>query len=233
MPYSPDNPPDLVIFDNDGVLIDSEHLAGVANAQVLGEYGIDISADEAVERFIGLGPKNMQAEFAKLGIPLTKEYEYKVWHVLRDRIHSELKAIDGVIDLIRAIKAANIPVCVCSNAPEQWLTTSHRIVGLDAVLSAPHYFHRDLVEHPKPAPDLHLLALDSFGVAANRALVIEDSSVGAMGAVAAGIPVFGFTGASGVPKTRSEQLMDVGCQQTLATMVDVGKLLLGTAYQGK
>jgi len=225
MPFSPTNPPELVIFDNDGVLIDSEILAGDANAEALASFGISMNAEEAMHRFIGLGPAGMKESLLALGVADLASYQRKVWQAMGDKIATQLTAIDGAIDLIAKLKAAGIPVCVCSNADENWLLTTHRQVGLSAVLNPLHYFHRDLVEHGKPAPDMHLLALDTFGVAADRALVIEDTMVGAEGAISAGIEVWGFTGASGVPENRTKALMSLGCQKVLASHQEIGELI--------
>ena len=226
MPFSPTNPPELVIFDNDGVLIDSEILAGEANAQALATFGVNMDAAEAMHRFIGLGPAGMEDSLKALGIEDLEAYQQTVWQAMRDKIKTELNAIDGAIDLIAAIKAAGIPVCVCSNADEQWLVTTHQQVGLSSVLNPLHYFHRDLVARGKPAPDMHLLALDTFGIAADRALVIEDTTVGAQGAISAGIEVWGFTGASGVPHTRNQELLDLGCQKILASHQEIRELII-------
>ena len=226
MPFSLDNPPELVIFDNDGVLIDSEILAGEANAQALAAFGVKMDAAEAMHRFIGLGPAGMEDSLRALGIADLAAYQQTVWQAMGDKIKTDLTAIAGARDLISALKLAGIPVCVCSNADEQWLVTTHQQVGLSSVLNPLHYFHRDLVAQGKPAPDMHLLALDTFGIAADRALVIEDTSVGAKGAISAGIEVWGFTGASGVPKTREKELLDLGCQKILASHGEIRKLII-------
>ena len=147
MPFSPTNPPELVIFDNDGVLIDSEILAGEANAQALAAFGVKMDAAEATHCFIGLGPAGMTDSLLALGIDDVAAYEKTVGQAMGHKIKTELNAIDGAIDLIAALKAAGIPVCVCSNADEQWLVTTHQQVGLSSVLNPLHYFHRDLVAH--------------------------------------------------------------------------------------
>ena len=109
MPFSPTNPPELVIFDNDGVLIDSEILAGEANAQALATFGVNMDAAEAMHRFIGIGPAGMEDSLKALGIDNTEAYQQTVWQAMRDKIKTELNAIDGAIDLIATLKAAGIP----------------------------------------------------------------------------------------------------------------------------
>lgn len=227
MPYSPRNLPDLVIFDNDGVLIDSEIIAAQATANGLRAYGIEMSVEECMHAFVGLGKPDMLAKLEAMGHRVDDNLDEHIQTAFLAESDAHLQAVKGAHETLAAIRAANIPVCVCSNAGLGWIERTHKQLGLFEHFTSALYFHRDLVKTPKPAPDMHALALDTFGVRADRALVIEDTTAGAGGAHAAGIPVWGFVGASGVEPKRRDALLDQGADRVFDNHESLRNALLG------
>lgn len=228
MPFSPTNLPDLVIFDNDGVLIDSEIIAAKATSSALSQFDVHMSPDEAMHTFVGMDKASMKEKLVQMKPGLDVEgLDLAIHKAFRDQADTSLEAIDGAIETVAAIKAANIPVCVCSNASLEWIVLTHKKLGLYEHFSPALYFNLSMVKRGKPLPQMHALALDSFGVKPENALVIEDTTSGAGGAHANGIPVWGFVGATGVDASRKQELLDQGAVQVFDTHKDLRTALLG------
>ena len=182
---------ELIIFDCDGVLIDSQVLQCQVDAAELTRLGYPITADELGRQFIGVATKDVQAHVERvLGRALPADFEE-----VRDRLvdaayRSELKAIAGIREAVAEI---GLPACVASNAQTARLRDVLDLTML-LPLFAPNTFGADLVAQPKPAPDLFLLAAERMRVDPSRCVVIEDSATGVQAARAAGMTVFGFLG---------------------------------------
>jgi HAD superfamily hydrolase (TIGR01509 family) len=183
---------DLVIFDCDGVLIDSELLSIRADRECLLEDGIDISADEIQERYTGISWADMLADLAARHGPLAPNLAERHRLRLRSLFEAELKAIPGVAALLDALACKT---CVASSGRPERLRHALALVGLYDRFH-PHIFSAVEVAHGKPAPDLFLLAADRMGVVPIRTIVIEDSLPGIAAAVAAGMTAIGFAGGS-------------------------------------
>ena len=171
--------PELIIFDCDGVLIDSQVLQCQVDAAELTRLGYPVTADELGRRFTGVATKDVQAHVEHiLGRALPADFEE-----VRDRLvdaayRSELQAIAGIWEVVAEI---GLPACVASNAQ----TARLRDV-LDLTMLLPLFAHNtfgaDLVAQPKPAPDLFLLAAERMRVEPSRCIVIEDSATGVQAA---------------------------------------------------
>lgn len=184
---------DLVIFDCDGVLVDSEVISCRAHADVLTACGYPITADQVFDRFLGRSAKQARLEIeAELGRPLPDDFTPLLQDHLFRAFEAELQAIEGIAQALDAIGA---PVCVASSGSHRRMQVS---LGATRLYDrfAPHIFSSAQVEHGKPAPDLFLFAAAQMNARAAACVVVEDSVAGVTGAVAAGMTVFGFCGGS-------------------------------------
>ncbi|KAA2237328.1 HAD family hydrolase [Salinarimonas soli] len=198
---------DLVIFDCDGVLIDSESLAARVHAEALGALGYPTSAAELIRRFTGVPDREMYAVIeSEWGRSLPADYDERARAALSALYARDLRPIPGVGAALDGIRH---PVCVASSSAPDKLRTVLRLTGLHDRF-APNIFSASQVSRGKPAPDLFLFAAERMGVAPARCLVIEDSVAGVAAAVAAGMPVLGFTGASHCGPGHGERLTQAG-----------------------
>jgi HAD superfamily hydrolase (TIGR01509 family) len=180
---------DLVIFDCDGVLIDSERLAIRTESQILTELGWPLTEDEVIERFVGRSSTYMQSVIEeKLGRPVDWKAEFE--RRVREVCERELVPVDGVVAVLDELTA---PSCVASSSGHQMLDFKLGLTGL-AERFAGRIFSADDVAHGKPDPAVFLFAASSMGVAPARCAVIEDSVSGVQAGLAAGMSVFAFTG---------------------------------------
>ena len=193
---SPDVPFDdvgLVIFDCDGVLVDSERLAVRIEALLLNEMGWSISEAEIVERFMGRSDAYMMGEIEKgLGRPVpdwTARYE----SALHDAFHADLTPVAGVVEALDIIEAAGLPTCVASSGTHDKMRMTLGLTGLRSRFEG-RISSASEVKNGKPAPDLFLLAAQRAGVAPERCVVVEDSRSGIEGAWAAGMRSVGYAG---------------------------------------
>ncbi|MFF1816300.1 HAD family hydrolase [Kribbella sp. NPDC058245] len=183
----------LVIFDNDGVLVDSERLANKILAELLTEAGLPYTFDEAVRDFMGGSMTSMrQKAEAQLGRPLPADLEERYHQRLFDGF-ANLQAVEGVEGVLDDLEAAGTPYCLASSGTHQRIRTALTAVGfLDRF--AGRIFSAEDVAHGKPAPDLFLHAAATLGVQPADCVVVEDSPLGVAAANAAGMTVFGYAG---------------------------------------
>ena len=216
---------DCVIFDCDGVLVDSEPIVHRVLNRVLNEIGIEITLEESMKWFLGRAVRDELGNIeARLGKPLPRNF-LSEWFVRRDAaLIEELEAVPHVRQAIEAIKARGLPVCVASGADriKVKLQLNHtQLVELftdDAARE--HIFSATEVEHSKPAPDVYLLAARTMGVDPSRCAVIEDSPTGATAGVAAGMTVFGYAAS-----TNADALRAVGVTTIFTDMRELPGLI--------
>ena len=214
--------PALVIFDCDGVLIDSQVIQCRIDAVELTRLGFTVTAEELARQFIGTATKDVQAHVeTKLGRPLPSDFE-----VTRDRLvdaayKTELRAVAGVAELLGRI---GLPVCVASNAQ---LDRLREVLALTGLLNyfEPNVFGADLVARPKPAPDLFLHAAACLNVSPPHCVVIEDSETGIRAAKAAGMQVLGFYGAGHCFPGYEQVLIAAGASAVFRSMGELLALL--------
>ena len=209
--------PDLIIFDCDGVLVDSELLSCGALADVLGGAGIDLSLDEALKLFLGRSTKAVLEHYRSLGRELPDSFFADLKQRVRDRFSASLQPIPGIAALLSAL---TVPCCVASSSDLDRIRFSLQFTGLighfgDRLYSA------EMVARGKPAPDLFLLAADRMGIPPARTLVVEDSVGGVMAAKAAGMTVWGFVGGSHYrSRDGRAMLYDAGADRVFDRMAD-------------
>ena len=183
--------PKLVIFDCDGVLVDSEPISLAIVRATLARHGLEVSESESRDLFLGISSSSARkvAE-RRLGAALPEAFEVDLAREVIAEFERDLKGVSGVRE---AIGALGRPVCVASSSSPERIRASLRIVGY-ADLFGPRIFSAHDVANGKPAPDLLLHAAKTLGAAPADCLVVEDSVAGVTAATRAGMTVFGFTG---------------------------------------
>ncbi|WP_432942330.1 HAD family hydrolase [Kribbella sp. CA-253562] len=181
----------LVIFDNDGVLVDSERLANTILAELLTEAGLPYTFEETVRDFMGGSMVSMrQKAEARLGRALPADLEDRYHQRLFDGF-ANLQAIEGVAAVLDHLDAAGTPYCLASSGTHRRIHTALTAVGFWDRFEGRIYSAED-VAHGKPAPDLFLHAASTLGVKPADCVVVEDSPLGVAAANAAGMTVFGY-----------------------------------------
>jgi HAD superfamily hydrolase (TIGR01509 family) len=214
--------PDLVIFDCDGVLIDSEALACRVDSECLAEIGIDLSAEAIAARYIGISTPDMLKDIARTaGRDLPPDLPALMRRRIREAFETRLVAIDGIADVLAGLA---VPVCVASGSKPDRLEHSLGLVGLWQHF-APNVFSATQVSRGKPAPDLFLLAAREMSVPPSGCVVIEDSPFGVQAAVSAGMNPLGFTGASHCGPAHAEVLRKAGATRVFSRMAELPAIL--------
>lgn len=184
---------ELVVFDCDGVLVDSEPLAVRVEAELITELGWALGEDDVLERFVGRSDAHMLAEIEReLGRPVP-EWTDRYTSALHEAFRAELRPVPGVVDALDELDRRGRATCVASSGTFDKMRLTLGLCGLwdrfeGRISSATE------VAHGKPAPDLFLLAADRAGVAPQRCVVVEDSRSGVEAARAAGMRVLAYAG---------------------------------------
>jgi HAD superfamily hydrolase (TIGR01509 family) len=194
----------LVIFDCDGVLVDSEPIANRVFAEQLGLHGFTLSADEVMRRFVGNSRDTciaMAGEMRGKPLPATfgKDWD-EAFHVA---LAQEVRPVAGIPELLRSLP---IPYCVASNGEPEHMRIGLTAAGLMPLVEG-RLFSAALVPRPKPAPDVYLHAAATMGVPPARCAVVEDTPTGVRAGVAAGMRVFAYAGG---PQTDVEVVAALG-----------------------
>ena len=219
---------DAVIFDCDGVLIDSETIAHEVELDALQRIGLFFDSHEHRSRLQGLTVKGWgdaldEIHKAQKGRPLPSGFMDQLSAEITRRILSDIRPIAGASDAARAFRGAK---AVASSSPKLELHGKVRALGLWDVFDG-QVFSGDDVAHGKPAPDLFLLAAGRLGVAGSRCIVIEDSVNGVKAGVAAGMTVWGFTGGPHCRPDQARDLLEVGAARVFESMGALEAVLLG------
>lgn len=209
--------PSLLIFDCDGVLVDSERLSHEVLRQMLAEHGVALSLQEALDRFMGTSTERCLELLSQLmGSAAPADF----MHRFRDRtfaaFETSLQPVAGVPELLRSLPHR---YCVASNGPREKMRLTLRLTGLIGFLEGRMFSAQD-VARPKPAPDLFLRAAAALGARPDECLVIEDSPTGVAAARAAGMPVFGYAWMG-----QGERLCAAGAAWVFDSMAELPRLL--------
>ena len=182
---------ELVIFDCDGVLVDTERLAVRVDVQVLAQLGWVMTEAEVVERFVGLSDATIrEAIEAHTGRRLADNWEQEFRHLYRSSFAESLTAVDGVVE---ALDGITLRTCVASSGSHEKMRFTLGLTGLLERFDG-RMFSVSEVERGKPAPDVFLHAAARMGVAPAACAVVEDSRFGVEAARAAGMRAFGYAG---------------------------------------
>jgi HAD superfamily hydrolase (TIGR01509 family) len=187
----------LVIFDCDGVLVDSEPIAVRIDVEMLAEVGVTMSEQEVIERYVGRSPEVFLAETeARLGRSLPEGWFASGEARIRRAYATELRPVDGITEALESIAD---PVCVASSSARENVRYKLELTGLYERFAG-HIFSATEVANGKPAPDLFLHAAARMGAAPADCVVVEDSRYGVQAARAAGMDVFGYAGGLTAPE---------------------------------
>lgn len=209
----------LVIFDCDGVLVDSELIACAADAEALSEIGYEITCERVVERFAGMPSEAMyDIVEAELGRTLPSDFDTQVKKRVLEKYRTELRAIDGAAEVLSTMKTRK---CVASSSNPAKLALGLIETGLFESVY-PYVFSTALVDRGKPHPDLFEYSARVMGVDGSECLVVEDSVAGVTAARAAGMKPIGFAGGSHCPPGHSDRLVAAGA----TTVINDLRLLL-------
>ncbi|WP_228990647.1 HAD family phosphatase [Streptomyces sp. DH8] len=185
---------ELVIFDNDGVLVDSEPLANTVLSGYLTELGHPTSYDESIRDYMGSAVHRVHDLIEeRTGQKLPEDFDTTLSSRTFAAFEQELVAVDGVEELLGKLVADGVAYCVASSGSHERIRVGHRRTGIDQWFEDEWIFSSEDVGRGKPAPDLFLHAAECMGVAPERCVVIEDSPLGVEAARAAGMDVYGFT----------------------------------------
>lgn len=185
---------ELVIFDNDGVLVDSEPLANTVLSGYLTELGHPTSYDESIRDYMGSAVHRVHDLIEeRTGRKLPEDFDTTLSSRTFAAFEQELVAVDGVEELLGKLVADGVAYCVASSGSHERIRVGHRRTGIDQWFEDEWIFSSEDVGRGKPAPDLFFHAAERMGVAPERCVVVEDSPLGVEAARAAGMDVYGFT----------------------------------------
>ena len=208
-----------VIFDCDGVLIDSEKISMDVDIALLAENGIKLTEAEIHHRFVGTTFEAMVVELEReYKRPLPPDLAARKDGMMLDLYRCDLKPVPGVISMLNKLK---LPKSIGTNGPRERAMEALRMTGLEPFFGDRLTTYED-VQNGKPAPDIYLLAAKRAGFAPARCLVVEDSVTGATSALVAGCIVIGFTGVAHDPQAKAKELQKLGVSHVIH---DMGELL--------
>lgn len=208
-----------IIFDCDGVLVDSEILANRVEAELKTELGFPTTTEEQIQKFVGFGSNHpvMIEELKRL----PKNYLETVDQRIHKIYETELKAIYGVLELLQSLEN---PICVASSSEPEWINQKLKITQLKPFFDK-SIFSGHMVKATKPAPDLFLFAAHKMEWDISECLVIEDSVAGVIAGRAAGMTVCGFLGGSHILPGHAERLIQAGADYIVSDIRKIKPLL--------
>ena len=211
-------PPEMVLFDCDGVLVDSESLTADVLISNLGRHGLMITHNQLSDFFLGGTIMGVAAKARELGADLPANWIDDIYEEIFDVLGREVEPIPGVDAVLDSLDAAGIAYAVGSNGPRRKMEITLTRCGLADRLRGRVYSRQD-VANPKPAPDVYLKAAKDAGIAPAQCVVIEDSPNGARAGIAAGMVTFGFAA-----ETDPSRLQPI-CDLVFNDMADLPGLL--------
>ena len=182
----------LIIFDCDGVLVDSEPVTNRLLAEELTACGLPTTTDQAINRFVGGTIRSVYEKAVEMGARLPDDWVEHFYARMIGTLRTEVTIMPGIVDVLDALDEAGIPYCVGSNGPMLKMDATLKVTGLWDRLEGRIYSAHD-VGIAKPDPGLFLHAARDMGFGTDACTVIEDSASGARAAEAAGMRCFGFT----------------------------------------
>lgn len=216
--------PDLVIFDFDGVLVDSEIIAARVEADVITAAGYEISGEELSQLYAGLTFKDIMLRIEEVAaIPLSASLIDEAEKRVDQRLRAEVRAIEGAREAVLSVTGKR---CICSNSRTERIGFMAEKTGLAPLFQGRIFSALDTPSgKPKPAPDVFVHAAKSLGADASSTFVVEDSVHGIAGARMAGMRVIGFTGGSHTYPGHSDILMEAGAETVIRRWADFPSVL--------
>ena len=221
--------PLLVIFDCDGVLVDSEPIASRVLAEALSELGFPLTAQQAIDRYTGISLGAVLALVeAEWGRRLPADFAALLGERDRAAFAAELQPVSGAAEMLAGL---GLPRCVASSGTIAKIRGNLSRTGLLQYLE-PHLFSATMVARGKPAPDLFLHAAAMMAVPPARCVVIEDSLAGVRAARAAGMCVFGFHGGGHARPDSAAALQATGATRVFSRLCELPGLLASPVPAG-
>ena len=216
---------DAIIFDFDGVLLESELELNRLTAELLTNLGAPTTLEEALQFFTGLtGPDVMKIIENRLGGPVPTSFNEEMRRASARALDEGLEPLIGAVDFVRALPPA-LPRAVASSSSTRWIRTHLDHLGLRDSFEPHIYSGKEHVTRGKPEPDLYLHAAQELGIDIVRAVILEDSRVGATGALASGATVIGLAAGRHCLDGHDEMLRDVGVEHVARSFGEVRRLL--------
>ena len=218
--------PKLVIFDCDGVLVDSEPLTTLAMQRVVARYGLRLELDEIQARFRGVSNNQIHDRvLAHWGVQLPDDIVSLIEEAERIAVEDGLRAIPGVADAVRSVAASGMAVCVGSNGSPDAIAQRLRLTGLYPWFEG-RLFSAAVMARGKPHPDVFLHAAETMGFSPSECVVIEDSAAGVQAALAAGMRALAYV---------ASPTSDVADSMGVERFIDMASLpaLLGLSEPGR
>ncbi len=214
-----------IIFDFDGVLLESEYAGNVHIAHALTDIGHPTTIDEALAMFTGVGGQHfLDAVAGYIGRPIPDAFMASRRAEDARVLAEGLDAVAGAVDFIRSLPT-DLPRAIASSSTTHWITTHLDHLGLRAAFGDHIYSGREHVTHGKPAPDIYLHAAAAIGVPIERTLIIEDSPVGIAGAVASGARVVGLAAGQHCGPGHADTLRAAGAAHVVSGFDAIARLL--------
>ncbi|MEN8249147.1 MAG: HAD family phosphatase [Bacteroidota bacterium] len=208
-----------ILFDCDGVLVDTEYIAALKMREALEARGITIDFNSYLQEHSGT---TFSAIFEYyFGETMTSEERYELMMKVEDDVAAEVKTITGIPELLRNISKDK---SVVSNSSIATVRHALKVTGIQDNFNG-RIFSSEQVPNAKPAPDLYLFAIQSLGLQPDEMLVVEDSPAGAKAAVSAGLKVIGFTGASHILPGHDEKLKSLGAVATASNAEELNTII--------
>lgn len=207
---------ELVIFDCDGVLVDSERITNTVLAEMLNELGLAVTLDDMFEQFVGHSITyclELSEKLLQRSVPDNFEQEFHERTAIAYQKH--LQPVPGIVDILQGLE---IPYCVASNSTHQEMQTTLGITHLLDYFEGKRFSVSD-VARGKPYPDVYLYAAEQMGVVPNQCVVVEDTPTGTKAAVSAGMKVYGYAKLTPAQQLEKEGAIAFTNMQQLPTLI--------------
>jgi HAD superfamily hydrolase (TIGR01509 family) len=216
---------DAILFDFDGVLIESEHIGNLQLGEYLTRIGHPTTPEQSMAMFMGLaGQDFLSAVEGWIGRPLPEDFHTDRAIGAAQAMAEGLPAVAGAVAFVRSLPPA-LPVAVVSSSSTEWINAHLAHLGLTDRFGDHVYSGREHVERGKPAPDLYLYGAEQLGIPITRAAIIEDSPIGATGAVASGAFVIGLCAGSHCGVGHADVLRGKGVQIVADSFDEVQRIV--------
>ena len=214
-----------IIFDFDGVLLESEYAGNRMLAELLTELGHETTTEDALREFVGLaGPQFLTAIERRIGGPLPEQFVERRKAQTLAALRDGVPAVAGAVEFIRSLPPS-LPKAVASSSSMRWLERHLELLGLAEAFGPHVYSGREHVERTKPEPDLYLHAARELGVEIASCVVIEDSEVGARGALASGARTIGLVAGAHCLDGHADMMRRLGVKEVAQSFAELRTML--------
>lgn len=223
---------DAIIFDFDGVLLESEFEGNIQLAQLLTDLGHRHSVEETLKHYVGLaGQDFIDAIEMRIGQPLPPEFHERRRAQSVRALEEGVRAVVGAVDFVRSLPP-QLPRAVASSNSTRWIRGHLEHLGLADAFGQHVYSGREHVERGKPAPDVYLHAAHQLGADIGRSVIVEDSEVGVTGALASGAIVIGLAAGRHCLDGHADSLRALGVERVASSFDELGEMV-GLAQASK